>query len=93
MVAIQEGLKRNDFEGVGRIASALPRMEEERRGFRRANVRGGKRDASAEKLVRILQTQLSSANKQYEQAAEKVSIERIRMTRNWHQLSVGFIAF
>lgn len=73
LVAIQEGLKRNDFEGVGRIASALPRVEEERRGFRRANVRGGKRDASAEKLVRLLQTQLSSANKQYEQAAEKVA--------------------
>ncbi|EKK02812.1 protein containing DUF1559 [Rhodopirellula baltica SH28] len=73
LVAIQEGLKRNDFEGVGRIASALPRVEEERRGFRRANVRGGKREVSAEKLVRILQTQLSSANKQYEQAAEKVA--------------------
>jgi hypothetical protein len=73
LLVIREGLQQNDFEGVGRIASALPRVETDRRGFRRANVRGGNRDASTEKLVRILQTQLSSANKQYEQAAEKVA--------------------
>lgn len=73
LLAIRDGLQSNDFDGVTKLASAIPPISESRRGFRRTGPAGQATTASPEKLVRLLQKQLLAANKQYQQAAGKVS--------------------